>query len=72
MEVDRHVEAPRPQRPRQAHVVDDPPDASRVIDHDHVVEVRVPEHDRSGGALDQVGEPGVGEVPAQGAHASAS
>ena len=61
MKVDRHVDAPRPQRSSHPHVIAQPIPATAVLDDQDVRQVRVAGDHRRGERFDEVEELGVRE-----------
>ena len=65
MQIDRDVESPPPEVPRQPEVVGHARPAALVRDRDHVGEVRVVGDDGRGAGFDEIGETRRRVVPAQ-------
>jgi hypothetical protein len=68
VKVDREVEAPRAERPAQRDVGRESFQPARARRDQDFVEVRVGGDDRRGMRLDDVGQPRVGKVSAEGAN----
>ena len=67
MKINRQIELPCAQLPRQSQIVAPARQAARPLDEDQVIQCGVVTHHRFSGRFDKIGNAGVGESPPQGA-----
>jgi hypothetical protein len=65
VEVERDVEPPSAEPPRERHILSDALPTGRFVDDDQFVDVRVAANDRSCMCFDEVGDVGVGIAASQ-------
>ena len=65
MHVDRHIEPLAPQPSDEREIVEQPPRAAPPRDDDHVIEVRIVDHDRRRVLLDEIRETPIRVRPPQ-------
>ena len=66
MKVDDDIEPFAAKAPAKSYVVEDPPEASRALGDDDLVDVRIVSNDGLGGLLNEVGNAGVREMTPEG------